>query len=74
MPATSQSQKLIFSVGSELKLGSAWFWQIRIGSAQLAMPSKELGLACHILQKKFDSAWLALSFKKPSYFEKQKMS
>ena len=43
-------------------------------SAWLAMPSKKLGLACHILQKKLSSARLALSFKKLSYLEKQKMS
>ena len=43
-------------------------------SAWLAMPSKKLGSARHILQKKLGSARLALSFKKLSYLEKQKMS
>ena len=33
-----------------------------------------LGSARHILQKRLGSAQLALSFKKPSYLEKQKMS
>jgi len=38
-------------------------WEKKLGSAQLAMPSKKLGSARHILQKKLGSAWLALSFK-----------
>ena len=42
-------------------------------STRLAMPSKKLGSAHHILQKKLGSALLALSFKKPSYLGKQKM-
>ena len=47
------------SVGSGLKLGLAWlgcgssFWEKRLGSARLAMPSKKLG-----------SARLAISCKK----------
>jgi hypothetical protein len=43
------------SVGSEPKLGSAWFWLELLGkklpSAWLTMPLKKLGSACHILQK-----------------------
>ena len=68
------------SVGSEPKFGSARlgfgssFWEKKLGSSRLAMPSKKLGSACHILQKKLSSAWLALSFEKQSYLEKQKMS
>ena len=71
---------VISSVGSEPKLGSAQlgfgssFWEIKLGSAWLAMPSKKLGSARHISQKKLGSARLALLFKKPSYLEKQKMS
>ena len=56
------------SVGSKPKLGSARFWLELLGK------KARLGLARHILQKKLGSARLALSFKKPSYLEKQKMS
>ena len=63
------------SVGSEPKLGSARFWLellgekslAQLGSARLAKPSKKLGSARHILQKKLGSAQLTLSFKKLSY-------
>ena len=56
-----------------LSFGSS-FWAKKLGSARLAMPSKKLGSARHILQKKLGSARLALSYKKPSYLEKQKLS
>ena len=52
---------VIYSVGSEPKLGSAWLgfgsssWEKKLGSARLAMPSKKLG-----------SARLAISCKKSS--------
>ena len=71
---------ILGSVWSEPKLSLARlgfgssFWEKKLGSARLAMPSKKLGSARHILQKKLGSARLALSFKKSSYLEKQKMS
>ena len=45
--------KVLFtSVGSEPKLSSAQIWLKLLGKkAQLAMPSKKLGSARHILQK-----------------------
>ena len=58
---------------ARLGFGSS-FWEKKLGSARLAMPSKKLRSARHILQKKLGSARLALSFKKTSYLEKQKMS
>ena len=68
----------ISSVGSEPKLGSvlarAFEKKARLGLARHAFQKARLGLARHILQKKLGSARLALSFKKPSYLEKQKMS
>ena len=72
------SKSQISSVGSEPKLGSAQlgfgssFWAKKLGLAHHAFQKARLGLAPHILQKKLGSAWLALSFKKPSYLEKQK--
>ena len=68
------------SVGSEPKLGLAQlgfglsFWEKKLGSAQLSSLCLPKSSTRHILQKKLGSAWLALSFKKPSYLEKQKMS
>ena len=47
---------------------SARFWLELLGK------KAQLGSARHILQKKLGSARLALSFKKPSYLEEQKMS
>ena len=72
----------ITSVGSELKLSLAQlgfgssFWENKLGSALLAMPSKKLGSTWLDIsyKKKLSSARLALSFKKPSYLEKQKIS
>ena len=76
----SDSKLVGSSVGSEPKLGSARlgfgssFWAKKLGSARHAFQKARLGSARHILQKKLGSARLALSFKKPSYLEKQKMS
>ena len=58
---TTQGNMVVSSVGSEPKLGSARlgfgssFWEKKLGSARLAMPSKKLG-----------SARLAISCKKSS--------
>ena len=71
---------LSISVGSEPKLSLAWFWLELLGkkawlcSAHHAFQKARLGSARHILQKKLGSARLALSFKKQSSLEKQKMS
>ena len=46
----------------------------RLSSACHAFQKAQFGSACHILQKKLGSARLALSSKKSSYLEKQKMS
>ena len=70
------------SVGSEPKLGLARlgfgssFWEKKawLGLARHAFQKARLGSARHILQKKLGSARLALSFKKPNYLQKQKMS
>ena len=57
------------------------FWEKKLSlarhafqKARLAMLSKKLGSIRHIMQKKLCSAGLPLSFKKPSYLEKQKLS
>ena len=65
--STCLRMRVIISVGSEPKLGSA---RLGFGSS---FWEKKLGLARHA-SKKLGSARLALSFKKPSYLEKQKMS
>ena len=63
--------KVNISVGSEPNLGSVLARAFgQKSSDQLAMPSKKLGSARHILQKKLGSARIALSLKKPSYLEK----
>ena len=68
------------SVGSKPKLGSARlgfgssFREKKLGSARHVFQKARLGSARHILQKKLGSARLALSFKKPSHLEKQKIS
>ena len=48
--------------------------EARLGSVLAQAFGKKLSSAHHILQKKVGSARLALSFKKLSYLEKQKMS
>ena len=54
---------------------SARFWLKLFGKkARLGSPCLPKSSARHILQKKLGSARLALSFKKPSYLEDQKMS
>ena len=68
-PSANNNFYYVFnSVGSEPKLGSAW------PSFGSSFGEKKLGSARHILQKKLGSARLALSFKKPSHLEKQKIS
>ena len=59
--ASPPNNWLITSVGSKLKLGSVLAQAFgQKSSARLAMPSKKLGSARHILQKKLGSARLAL--------------
>ena len=59
---------IITSVGSEPKLGSAWlgfgssFWEKKLGSARLAMPSKKLGSARLAISCKKSSVQLSLLY------------